>query len=145
MLHYTVLICVLFFFSSRRRHTRCALVTGVQTCALPIFTTLSTRLGRSGFGGSRSRSSALCAAPEFPAAAAAEHAGAEQAHRKPDDERDPERPPTEREQMDGFRILGRRARAQRERRGKGRYLPKADAEADRSTQTGRATQWAREG
>src|SRR3546814_9782140 len=28
-------IC-LFFFSSRRRHTRCALVTGVQTCALPI-------------------------------------------------------------------------------------------------------------
>src|SRR3546814_1630455 len=27
----------MFFFSSRRRHTRCALVTGVQTCALPIF------------------------------------------------------------------------------------------------------------
>src|SRR3546814_14966051 len=27
----------LFFFSSRRRHTRCALVTGVQTCALPIY------------------------------------------------------------------------------------------------------------
>src|SRR3546814_3830163 len=27
----------LFFFSSRRRHTSCALVTGVQTCALPIF------------------------------------------------------------------------------------------------------------
>src|SRR3546814_9387708 len=27
--------CLLFFFSSRRRHTRCALVTGVQ-CALPI-------------------------------------------------------------------------------------------------------------
>src|SRR3546814_11504515 len=25
-----------FLFSSRRRHTRCALVTGVQTCALPI-------------------------------------------------------------------------------------------------------------
>src|SRR3546814_8591850 len=25
-----------FFFTSRRRHTRCALVTGVQTCALPI-------------------------------------------------------------------------------------------------------------
>src|SRR3546814_10166722 len=31
-----LLLCV-FFFSSRRRHTRCALVTGVQTCALPIF------------------------------------------------------------------------------------------------------------
>src|SRR3546814_20155734 len=34
------LFCVVavrfFFFSSRRRHTRCALVTGVQTCALPI-------------------------------------------------------------------------------------------------------------
>src|SRR3546814_5824904 len=29
-------ILVYFFFSSRRRHTRCALVTGVQTCALPI-------------------------------------------------------------------------------------------------------------
>src|SRR3546814_3483643 len=29
-------MCDLFFFSSRRRHTRCALVTGVQTCALPI-------------------------------------------------------------------------------------------------------------
>src|SRR3546814_3588698 len=27
---------MMFFFSSRRRHTRCALVTGVQTCALPI-------------------------------------------------------------------------------------------------------------
>src|SRR3546814_10763698 len=27
----------MFFFSSRRRHTRCALVTGVQTCALPIW------------------------------------------------------------------------------------------------------------
>src|SRR3546814_1478428 len=31
---------VCFFFSSRRRHTRCALVTGVQTCALPISTKL---------------------------------------------------------------------------------------------------------
>src|SRR3546814_3160450 len=30
------LVTVMFFFSSRRRHTRCALVTGVQTCALPI-------------------------------------------------------------------------------------------------------------
>src|SRR3546814_3054100 len=27
-----------FVVSSRRRHTRCALVTGVQTCALPIYT-----------------------------------------------------------------------------------------------------------
>src|SRR3546814_1008421 len=35
MIH--ILSFVLFFFTSRRRHTRCALVTGVQTCALPIF------------------------------------------------------------------------------------------------------------
>src|SRR3546814_13981774 len=34
-IHFLV-YCVFFFFSSRRRHTRCALVTGVQTCALPI-------------------------------------------------------------------------------------------------------------
>src|SRR3546814_14833675 len=32
-----------FFCSSRRRHTRCALVTGVQTCALPIWTAGRTR------------------------------------------------------------------------------------------------------
>src|SRR3546814_13674095 len=31
-----MLVVLLVFFSSRRRHTRCALVTGVQTCALPI-------------------------------------------------------------------------------------------------------------
>src|SRR3546814_6436193 len=37
-LYIAVFLCVLcFFFSSRRRHTRCALVTGVQTCALPIY------------------------------------------------------------------------------------------------------------
>src|SRR3546814_6312804 len=34
---------LLFFFSSRRRHTRCALVTGVQTCALPIWTLVGHR------------------------------------------------------------------------------------------------------
>src|SRR3546814_11095714 len=44
----------IFFFSSRRRHTRCALVTGVQTCALPISCPLgfdaagACRLGRDG-------------------------------------------------------------------------------------------------
>src|SRR3546814_21193667 len=37
MLCFSDLFRVLcFFFSSRRRHTSCALVTGVQTCALPI-------------------------------------------------------------------------------------------------------------
>src|SRR3546814_5463754 len=34
---YWCVRCCVFFFSSRRRHTRCALVTGVQTCALPIY------------------------------------------------------------------------------------------------------------
>src|SRR3546814_2851385 len=41
-----VLFCVFyvfFFFSSRRRHTRCALVTGVQTCALPIWSIFAQR------------------------------------------------------------------------------------------------------
>src|SRR3546814_4737467 len=39
MLHFVIVVC--FFCSNRRRHTSCALVTGVQTCALlisvPIF------------------------------------------------------------------------------------------------------------
>src|SRR3546814_1545512 len=33
---YSMYVYFVCFFSSRRRHTRCALVTGVQTCALPI-------------------------------------------------------------------------------------------------------------
>src|SRR3546814_8742537 len=40
MFHFPVpclITYVMFLFSSRRRHTRCALVTGVQTCALPIW------------------------------------------------------------------------------------------------------------
>src|SRR3546814_840394 len=37
-----VFVSFFFFLSSRRRHTRCALVTGVQTCALPISTPAST-------------------------------------------------------------------------------------------------------
>src|SRR3546814_3632950 len=38
--YLTCVVC--FFFSSRRRHTRCALVTGVQTCALPILAVPAT-------------------------------------------------------------------------------------------------------
>src|SRR3546814_8822733 len=34
---FSLFFLLFFFFSSRRRHTICALVTGVQTCALPIF------------------------------------------------------------------------------------------------------------
>src|SRR3546814_1133754 len=37
-----------FLFSSRRRHTRCALVTGVQTCALPISPGRAPGAGRRG-------------------------------------------------------------------------------------------------
>src|SRR3546814_20808090 len=51
-------VFVVFFFSSRRRHTRCALVTGVQTCALPIW---SGRRGRR-WSGSRSTE---CNRPAF--------------------------------------------------------------------------------
>src|SRR3546814_4822482 len=40
---YVFFIYSVFFFSSRRRHTRCALVTGVQTCALPIWRLVDRR------------------------------------------------------------------------------------------------------
>ena len=42
---------VFFFFSSRRRHTRCADVTGVQTCALPIWRNEGEKGERSKKGG----------------------------------------------------------------------------------------------
>src|SRR3546814_7180841 len=40
-----VRLCIIIslFFSSRRRHTICALVTGVQTCALPIYDEQTSR------------------------------------------------------------------------------------------------------
>src|SRR3546814_3459458 len=41
----SVFCSVVVFFSSRRRHTRCALVAGVQTCALPISSSLAKRAG----------------------------------------------------------------------------------------------------
>src|SRR3546814_1316192 len=41
-------VVFLFFCSSRRRHTRCALVTGVQTCALPISVSNAIRRSRAG-------------------------------------------------------------------------------------------------
>src|SRR3546814_6305799 len=51
---YSSFLCWLyFFFSSRRRHTICALVTGVQTCALPI----------SGNGAARRRCACLAQIP----------------------------------------------------------------------------------
>src|SRR3546814_2033509 len=43
-LSFVFFVFSFFFFSSRRRHTRCALVTGVQTCALPISEALSAAI-----------------------------------------------------------------------------------------------------
>src|SRR3546814_1002228 len=61
---YMVKRDVVFFFSSRRRHTRCALVTGVQTCALPICVSLA-EAPASGFGADAgpAMSSAVAATP----------------------------------------------------------------------------------
>src|SRR3546814_11652053 len=57
------IIELIFFFSSRRRHTRCALVTVVQTCALPIFGPAGAALQPEGLvaqpGFSRDRRSGL--------------------------------------------------------------------------------------
>src|SRR3546814_13454240 len=61
-----VCYAVLCFFSSRRRHTICALVTGVQTCALPICH-VSRRDRRAGRYGGAVRAAA---APLHPGAAA---------------------------------------------------------------------------
>src|SRR3546814_18966581 len=45
MIGSSVYLVFCFFFSSRRRHTRCALVTGVQTCALPIYALIVPKKG----------------------------------------------------------------------------------------------------
>src|SRR3546814_13421183 len=62
----------MFFFSSRRRHTRCALVTGVQTCALPIWRR-GFRLDRGAVPGRQARTRpaggyGLCLCPDQGAA-----------------------------------------------------------------------------
>src|SRR3546814_3810415 len=54
-------VYVMLLFTSRRRHTRCALVTGVQTCALPI---ARTHLHCSGY---RPLRAALCRRADGPA------------------------------------------------------------------------------
>src|SRR3546814_5487865 len=56
----TIFFYFCFFFSSRRRHTRCALVTGVQTCALPIY---SDSTGRSSTGRSSTKKGPQQSAP----------------------------------------------------------------------------------
>src|SRR3546814_3900867 len=59
------LVFFCFFFSSRRRHTRCALVTGVQTCALPIWSR-GARGGLSLMGRAGRRSSVARPVPTSP-------------------------------------------------------------------------------
>src|SRR3546814_11423624 len=71
-------VFVLCFFSSRRRHTRCALVTGVQTCALPIYwpmrSTTSAGAGRSS-SSATARSAASNSTRDGPGAAGAAMTG----------------------------------------------------------------------
>src|SRR3546814_3218617 len=62
----SVLSCgfyVFFFFSSRRRHTRCALVTGVQTCALPISDRDDTSLAAAALTATAEREPGLAVKP----------------------------------------------------------------------------------
>src|SRR3546814_4445505 len=65
-----VFVSVVCFFSSRRRHTRCALVTGVQTCALPISkgvitaATAPDHIVPLALGGSDDDSNVRCLCPE---------------------------------------------------------------------------------
>src|SRR3546814_17590373 len=70
--------CV-FVFSSRRRHTRCALVTGVQTCALPISMKVASFNSASALAVAlvlaTSPAYAQTAAPQQPAAAEQETGG----------------------------------------------------------------------
>src|SRR3546814_7521856 len=54
-----------FVFSSRRRHTRCALVTGVQTCALPISGARGRTRRRAGQGVAASSWPGLCEVAEL--------------------------------------------------------------------------------
>src|SRR3546814_8725497 len=56
---------IIFFFSSRRRHTRCALVTGVQTCALPISTGAITKSPAPTFGPEQSYTTEIGFKSEF--------------------------------------------------------------------------------
>src|SRR3546814_16030184 len=77
---YLIYIVYIFFFSSRRRHTICALVTGVQTCALPISGSEPVALPALPFGGrviSSTEALALDAPPERLAVVGAGYIGLE--------------------------------------------------------------------
>src|SRR3546814_8092565 len=82
---FFVFVC--FFFSSRRRHTRCALVTGVQTCALPIFRSPFSppaarwrARGRAQPAAPRARAARPAAGPSWLRPHAAQHQTLEAAH-----------------------------------------------------------------
>src|SRR3546814_4732869 len=60
-----VIVSLFFFFSSRRRHTRCALVTGVQTCALPIYQDLYYLLAWDSLAEREAKWNAFAADPEW--------------------------------------------------------------------------------
>src|SRR3546814_15946213 len=64
-----------FFFSSRRRHTRCALVTGVQTCALPISATAASATRSRARCGRRRKTAASAASTSSTPAASTRYPG----------------------------------------------------------------------
>src|SRR3546814_8467945 len=66
---------VLFFFLSRIRHTICALVTGVQTCALPISFSGTISLGELSDAEARLRSALINSTSGSPAGTIAFQAG----------------------------------------------------------------------
>src|SRR3546814_1584098 len=73
-----------FFFSSRRRHTRCALVTGVQTCALPILLACQSWDWQAIFPvGQLPAKATIAAYPKFVRQLVAKVAPAPHAHLKP--------------------------------------------------------------
>src|SRR3546814_10792958 len=69
MFMFVLFVLFYFFFSSRRRHTRCALVTGVQTCALPIY--------------KKRRPNRRCATPDISSATAPHQASRRNRGRRP--------------------------------------------------------------
>src|SRR3546814_10617944 len=74
MFYFVVYFCFVFF-SSRRRHTRCALVTGVQTCALPILLQHGVELRLEAFAVPVARALARLLAQEAPLPVGKEAAG----------------------------------------------------------------------
>src|SRR3546814_16199332 len=83
-----------FFFSSRRRHTRCALVTGVQTCALPISERAAAAVGEGEAGAAGDQQAAAEALSQHGEGAGVECEGsaAEKQHERPEDRRHRQRP-----------------------------------------------------